>query len=319
MKRVLIYTIIALFLQSCGLNTQKNYTPDWEPPITTHSLLSPETIPMQTLWEQQAFVLSNASKNVQCASIKDVVILVGSPNSSDIPKVFALNGENGTPLWSFQGAGILAHSKEDLFIGFEKTIYSINPRTGTIKWQKQLPSIRNITGVMYYDKLVFINGSGTYGFYVLDNSGEIISKYANVSGFRSDYSKVPFYPTAPFGTVLNDNILIAQAGSGLYYGDIYDRVSNKKLWQVDGNSISNFIIINEYVVWISSDDSIKVADIYSGEILGSITIIPSIDFFDPNPNKQYAGYYLCGDSQTNNIYVVLGDSRQIFAIKFMKK
>jgi outer membrane protein assembly factor BamB len=315
-KSGLLLTLFALFAQSCILAKPKNYNPDWEPPVTSHSLVFPEPAVMQLLWTQQVYVLND--KNIQCLSTRDVILLVGSQNSSDIPKVFALDGNNGSLLWEFDDVGVLAYSDENVFIGSGTIVYLVDPKTGAIKWQKQLPGIRHITNMGYYDNLLFINGSGTYFFYVLNNDGEIISRYSQVSVFRSEYGNVPFYETLPFGVVVEDDIQIVQTGDGLYSADVYGRNSNTKLWQIDRNSISNFIAFNNHILWIASDGVVKIADKYNGRIVESINIEPGIDFFNPNINVQYFGYYLCGDSQSSNLYVILGDSRQIFAINFEK-
>lgn len=318
-KNGLILALLALFAQSCIAAEPKNYNPIWEPPVTSHSLIFPKPESIQLLWTQQAYVLDSVLKNIQCVSTKDAILLVGSQNSSDPPKVFALDGNTGSLLWEFDDVGVLAHSGESVFIGSKTIVYLVDPKTGVIKWQKQLPGIRHITNMVYYDNLLFINGSGTYFFYVLDNEGEVLSRYSQVSAFRSEYSNVPFFPTLPFGNVAEDDIQIVQAGNGLYSADIYGRNSDTKLWQIDRNSISNFIVFNNHVLWIASDSSVKIADKYNGSVVESLTIDPGIDFFNTSINNvQYAGYYLCGNSQSNNLYVILGDSRQIFAINFTK-
>lgn len=317
-KNGLVLALFALFTQSCIVAEPKNYNPIWEPPVTSHLLVFPQPASMQLLWTQQVYVLNSVLKNIQCVSTKDAILLVGSQNSSDTSKVFALDGNTGSLLWEFHDVGVLAHSGESVFIGSETVVYLVDPMTGEIKWQKQLLGIRHITNMMYYDNLLFINGSGTYFFYVLNHDGGIISRYSQISAFRSEYSNVPFYPTLPFGDVVEDDIQIAQTGDGLYSADIYNRNSDTKLWQIDRDSISNFIVFNDHVLWIASDGVIKIADKYNGSVIESFNVDPSIDFFNPSINVQHAGYYLCGDSQSNNLYVILGDSRQIFAINFTK-
>jgi outer membrane protein assembly factor BamB len=315
MKKILMWIAVALIMQSCGLQKQKDYEPDWDLPVTTHSLAFPESI--QLLWTQQVYVLSSAHKNIQCLATKDVILLVGSQDSNDIPKIFALDGNDGVLLWKFDDVGVLADSADSVFIGSQTTVYSVDAETGVIKWQKKLPGIGHITSMMYYENLLFVNGSA-YPFYVLDTDGKIISRYSQVEAFRSAYSAVPFYPTLPFGIVIDDDIQIVQTGDGLYSADIYDRNSSAELWQIDRNSISNFIVYNDQILWITSDGAIKIADKYTGNVVESFNVVPSVDFFNPDINIQYSGYYLCGDNQSKNLYIILGDSRQIFAINFEK-
>ncbi len=171
--------------------------------------------------------------------------------------------------------------------------------------------------MMYYENLLFVNGSG-YPFYVLDTEGTIISKYSQVESFRSAYSAVPFYPTLPFGVVIDEDIQIVQTGNSLYSADIHDRNSSAKLWQITRDSISNFAVIGNSILWIASDGTIKIADKYTGAARDSFNVDPNIDFFNSGINIQHSGYYLCGNSESNHLYVILGDSRQIFAINFTK-
>jgi len=71
-------------------------------------------------------------------------------------------------------------------------------------------------------------------------------------------------------------------------------------------------------LWISPDDYIKIADKLTGNVLENIEITPSIKFFTSGSNKQHLGYYICSDDKAGMAYVILGDSRQIFALKSQK-
>jgi len=91
------------------------------------------------------------------------------------------------------------------------------------------------------------------------------------------------------------------------------------LWKVEGDSISNYIVFGNYVTWISQEDQIKFADKYKGNVIWTIEIKPSMDYFDITTNKQHLGYYLCTDESLSNVFVVLGDSRQLFAVEIIEE
>ena len=228
---------------------------------------------------------------------------------------FALSGTNGSQLWNSNVTGSLAISEYGLFIGDGTTVYLVDLQDGQVKWERQMQSADNITSVMYHNNLLFVNATGTYTYFVLNRDGKVISQYLQASDFRSDYKDINFFPDLSFGYTFGKNVYVEHRGNALYSGYIYDKSSDKPLWAIERDSISNFLIFNSYVLWISPDDKIKVADQISGEILETIAITPSIGFFDPNPNKQSAGYYLCGDSKSGLIYVILGDSHQLLAIE----
>jgi outer membrane protein assembly factor BamB len=205
MNKHVAYIAIVLFLQSCNvIHSSSGYTSEQATPAAPHSLLPAKTEAAQVIWEQHVYVESSADKRVKCASIKDVVVLNGSQNAQSAVKVFALNGETGSLLWSFDNPGILASSDSDLFIANGTTVYSVDPESGNIKWEKQLSASRNITGMMYYDGFLYINTTGIYPYYILNTDGQIASKYTDVSGFHTSQIDIPFYPDMPFGVYIDD-------------------------------------------------------------------------------------------------------------------
>lgn len=319
MRSEKLFLILFLFIQSCKSEPNASYVPDWEAPTISHTLQFPQSGTVgEVVWEKQAYVLSSAYKRVQCVATDDIIVIVGSQGVNDQPEIFALDGKTGDLLWSVDNVGVLAKSDDGLFIGDGTKVSLIDPRTGLAKWQEQLLGIRNITGMMFYDGLLFVNGTGVYTYYVMATNGKVVSKYIQPTDFFTNYKNVPFYPDLPYGYIMSNDIFIQQRGDILYSGYVYESLTNKLLWQVEEASISNFVVLKDYIYWVSSDDYIKIADKYSGDLIDTIKIVPSIAFFDPDSVKQNSGYYLCADSQSNSLYVILGDSRQIFALNLMK-
>ena len=222
-KKCLLCILIVLLLQSCGISRPSGNSHDWVTPLITHSIELPESISIEIMWEKQAYVLSSGLKNVQCVATKDAIVLAGSPNSNTESTIFALDAKSGSELWSFDHLGVIANSSDGIYIGTGMSVYLIESETGIVKWKKKLVGIRNITGMMVDNDEVFINGTGIFNFYVLNNRGETVSKHTQVSEFRSKYNRIPFYPTLPFGTEFGENTYIVQTGDALYSAFVYDK------------------------------------------------------------------------------------------------
>ncbi len=318
MNKKLLSFLLIIFLNGCsGKETSlpDDYIPSWTTPAPPHTLILSGPIFSKMVWDRQFYVLSSSFKDVQCTSSEGMVTLIGSPDSANKPMTFTLSGSDGSLLWSIDSAGSLAISKYGLFIGDGTMAYLVDTQAGQIKWKKQIPGADNITSVMYSNDLFFVDAKGVYTYFVLSKDGQVISKYLQASDFHSVYKDIYFFPDLPFGYAIGQNIYIEHRGNALYSGYVHDISSHELLWERQRASISNFLIFNSYVLWISPEDKIKIADQISGEILETITITPSIDCFDNDANKQTAGYYLCGDTISGLVYVILGDSHQIFAIK----
>jgi outer membrane protein assembly factor BamB len=318
MTKKLTCLFILLFLYSCsgrGTSLPEQYTSYWTTPTPTHTLILSDVIFSKVMWDQQFYVPSSGFKAIQCVSKEGGIFVVGSPDPTHKIMIFALTGKNSDLLWSFNSSGRIAVSEHGLFVGDGTSAYLLELQNGQIKWQTQLLDAKNITSVMYDNDLFFVNATGVHTYFVLNKDGQVITKYLHASDFHSNYKDIPFFPNLPFGYAIGQNIYIEHRGNALYSGYVYDAATQKPLWEMERDSISNFLIFNDYVLWISPDDKIKIADQMSGKLLDTIAITPSIGFFDSDANKQAAGYYLCGDEKFGLIYVVLGDSHQLFAIE----
>jgi len=58
---------------------------------------------------------------------------------------------------------------------------------------------------------------------------------------------------------------------------------------------------------------LKAISASTGKLMYETTIEPPIEFFNVDRDVQHAGYYLCSDAENRVLYIILGDSRQLFA------
>ena len=280
----------------------------------------PNSTSSKVIWEKQFYSISSDFGNIQCTASDGVLVAIGSLDGVENSMAYAFDGKSGRILWTYNDASLLVMTKYGLFIGGNKNdILLINPKDGEIIWQIKLNNMRSIRKMIYEEELLFVYTDGFYQYFIVDSSGEIISKYLQESTFNNDYGNINFVPYLPFGNnnTISD-VYIRQFGDILYSAAIYESSTDKLLWKSDTYSISNFLFYEKSVIWISPDDKLIKADKTNGQVLDEIKISPSFSFFDNNPDKQHAGYYLCGDDKENLIYLLLGDSRQLFSISFLE-
>jgi len=274
MKTHVVCLLLVVFGSSCRSLYKRDYTPDWELPTISHTLSVNSTSKFQLLWEKIFYVVGSTNK-VQCLASQGVLVLMGSPDSKSKASIYALDGNTGSNLWNLDITGVLTASNDIIYIGSGEDVYAVEPVTGRVIWQKSITGARNITSLMFYESMLYIDATGFAEFYTIDKNGQNVEEYKRASDFYSANENVPFFPTLPYGYIAKEDIFIEQRGSGLYSANVINRYSNKLLWKVEGDSISNYIVFGNYVTWISQEDQIKFADKYKGNVIWTIEIKPS--------------------------------------------
>lgn len=296
-----------------------SYTQYQATPAPLHKLSLPNSTFSKVVWEKQFYPLNSISRIVQCAATDGILIAIGSLDGVENTKIYAFEGISGNILWTYNDAFVTVMTEHGLFVGGNQDdILLIRPNDGKIIWQLKLNSTGSIRNMMYKDGLLFVNVNGFYQYFVIDSKGQIVSKHKQESSFYNEYEDVHFVPNLPFGNAARGEFYIRQFGDILYSAAAYTNSTDKPLWESETYSISNFLLYQNYVLWVSPDDKIIKADKTNGQVLDEIEITPSFIFFDNNPDKQHAGYYICGDDKENLIYLLLGDSRQLISISVLE-
>jgi outer membrane protein assembly factor BamB len=270
------------------------------------------------IWEKKFYPLGSYWKNIQCAVDNEVVVTVGGLKGEEYPKIYAFNGKTGEILWTYSKAPIIVMTQHGLFAGDDNKISLIRSIDGKIIWEIKLNNVSVIRKMMYKEEKLFVNTDGFYQYFVVDINGNVISEYKQESDFHNEHEEANFTPTLPFGNINAGEAYVRHFGDVLYSAAVYEKSADSPLWKSNTYSISNFLLYGNYVVWISPDDKIIKADKNNGQILDEIKITPSIYFFDNNSDKQHAGYYLCGNEEEKMVYLLLGNSRQLFAISTLE-
>ena len=197
---------------------------------------------------------------------------------------------------------------------------AISPVNGKENWSTKLFFAHNIIRSLFLDEKLFISGSG-FPFIVIDPvNGKIIKSYTSIDSFRAEYPNTPFYPSSSevFDPIILGEDVIRTEGSDQFSISRMHINRYKKGWEIEQDSISNPALIENVLFYISRDDRLKAVDVNTRELIFETTIQPSIGFFDMEKDSQHDGYYVCSDEEEKILYIILGDSRQLFAFTIIK-
>lgn len=318
-KRNTLIAVTTLLVASCALSNKYQIPQGYPAQLLSHELSLPESMRSRVMWEQQFYSLSSYFGDVQCAATDGILIAVGGLTSQEKVSIYAFDGVTGKVLWIYPYDGVVDISNHGLFVGDgSANIYLIHPKTGDIIWKTTLENANYVKALDYSDGYLFVNTEGYYHFFVLNSGGEVVSNHVNELDFQKTYKNSKFIPVLPFGTISSDDKYLKQNGDVLYSLSVYEKFNDELIWNTTTYAISNFVLFNEYVLWLSPDDELILADFATGIVIEKASIVPSINFFDNNSDKQHAGYYLCADDKESLVYLILGDSRQLFAVKFQE-
>ncbi len=115
--------------------------------------------------------------------------------------------------------------------------------------------------------------------------------------------------------LITDDVIFLRTGRTVGVIQAIDRKTGNLLWQLDDDVISNVILLPELnsICALTRDGRIITIQIQSGasEILAIFSSVP----FILNGEDVVGGYELAYDQKANILYVLLGDSRQLFAFQ----
>ncbi|MFH2102597.1 MAG: PQQ-binding-like beta-propeller repeat protein [Chloroflexota bacterium] len=272
------------------------------------------------------------------AAKSGVVCFIGAMNNNAPFSLICLNGHSGDFLWQKYSSSL-----GDILI--EDGVYVTRSGMagvarygldGSLSWSRPIRG----PGIIYMffvdeqlqvftalDKLIsidphngetlfeFSNGHAVFiytqdRYYVEDNGLQVIDSRTNTILWHRDLDDT--LTLAPL--FLDDRIYLR---TGRTMGSIYaiDRTSGEVLWKTDDNIISNMAYSPSdlLVFCLTRDGYLLAIDRDSGQefVLGEFSSVP----FIINGEDDVGGYELAFDDSTNMLFVLLGDSRQLFAFQ----
>lgn len=311
-RTILIIPVLLMLVASCV--TSSRPTAVWSSAKTIHTIGTNSHLSL--LWERPIYTAADIFGN-PCATLDESLFVIGSEQSQGNLHILAIDQEGKTK-WSQEGDFSLTHSDTQLFVGNGSTVAALSPKNGDINWSTDLSFVGAVIDLFYFDNKLFASGSRFPYAVISPNDGKVLKEYSSVDSFRSNYPHVPFFADVTFQPVVLGEDAIFQFGKILYTFQRSKLTANNLVWEIAADSISNATLIDDLFFYIAKDDKLKTISASTGELLYETSIEPSIDFFNYEKDVQHAGYYVCSDVKNRVLYVILGDSRQLFALSVAK-
>lgn len=302
----------------------------WPLPSRTHT---PENLSgMDVLWlRSNVYAEQNNLTPMMVASKGKVLIIDGL-------RIVGLDGLNGEELWHRHdqfSATALTAAPDAFYVGYSGVphVMKFKP-SGDIIWSQYLNGrglgplyivgneVQVSTAPFIFTVLDKENGQMKYqkegdDIYIttpdetfMPQIQAIETGTEKVIWQRFDLDRELFLPPI----FLEDRILVR---TGKTLGSIYtlDRFTGETLWKTDDNIISSIAYspLTKKVYALTREGQLLAIDIFSGKqsIITEFSNTP----FVLNGEENVGGYEIAFDDSTQNLYVLLGDSRQLFAFK----
>jgi outer membrane protein assembly factor BamB len=304
-------TAIIIVFSACTVTSRRDI---WPEARTTHRIILEENSPLELLWSQEVFT-GNGVFQKKLAATDGLVFFIGSLSQSDRGGLIALDGESGKMLWQVEDAHSLDATPAGVFVEYTSYVHAYNPHTGYELWSKRLPGARNVAYLYFIKDELYINTTGSYVYYRLDaQTGEVLERSLGNSIF-ADFDPWIFSHLP----AINENTIyfwkvdaVSTPASSIL---AVSRDSDQVLWKSEDNVISNVAATATRVYFVTYDDELQILDGSTGDLIVALQIEPSINFFDREIDSQRDGYQLAVDPDEQLLYLILGDSNQMFAFR----
>ena len=309
-KATILFAGVLLWLVSCTQPTEEALWDDAR--TTTHYVTQNDNLPVNLLWEREVFTVP-VLKNIQVVALGGKVFFLGSTGSIEPFGIIAMQGHSGKVLWRKQSNfSDIAVNPDAVYVGRQSYIYALDIKTGDEIWSTKLPGLHNNVMYLYaVDNILYTRGS-TSGEHLRD------IKTGNVFDTTQPFKSLPVGILNYVPAITKEKIFF---GAGLYdvqFGTAHQLSPYQFLWRTEEeNVISNVAASDNVAYFLTYDDELLMLDANTGDKLGVIHFEPSINFFEDMGASQHDGYRIAVDGENNLLYVILGDSNQMFAFEIL--
>ena len=266
---------------------------------------------LKPLWSREVYTYP-AIKDIQMVAIDDKVYLLGSTQQAE-SGLIVMQGRSGRILWQKRGNFLdVAADTTAVYLSEASSVLAISPETGESIWTVKLPGFHNNVIYLYVvDDILYTKGSVS-GERLLDvHTGDIYD-------MTKTFTQLPPSILNRVPTIKKNKIFFGAGQKSVGFCIAYQRHPYKFLWRTKNeNVISNIAASNKVVYFLTADDEIMMLDANTGESLATAYITPSINFFKNQGAVQHEGYHIAVDDENNRLYVILGDSNQMFAFQIL--
>ncbi len=327
--------ICALVLFTISLLTSCS-TPTLPIPTIQHSIDS--ITEFNEIWTLNNIYINQIHYSPMSGSIEGRFCFLGNLSNQAEQKIICLNATNGVLLWekSASSSSAIAVSPKGVFIGTSGI-------AGVARY--------NLDGDFIWDNS--FTGNGILRIYVVDNEVQIFNHPDKLRMLDVETGNVKrkiegdtiFIATKTEKFIYTYNLQLIEPDTGVikWEADVANRIrmtplftqdviyiregeimgrtyainraNGETLWKIDENIISNIAYSSkkERVYVLTRDGKLLSIDVNSG--VASTLIRFSKTPFILNGEQQVGGYEVAYDDSTNIVFVILGDSRQLFAFQ----
>jgi outer membrane protein assembly factor BamB len=331
--RVFTCALLLLILESCA--PRRNDLPM----VSPHHIAMPSS-QFQERWSRGEIYTAPLSPSNPIGASSGLVCFIGAFHYEELFNVICMNGINDEVIWHTNpiSSDTLIVTSDGVYIG----------RDGGGGGVTKYDLMGNILWVNY------ISGAGILYMYLVDNQLQVSVYPYKLFGVNSTDGKLMIQylkdevgfistPADTFIRVYDLKAVVLETGqtkweinlpgdlivppvfleemiilrTGDVMGSIYaiDRASGDTLWKTEDNVISNIAYSSTHhqIYYLTKEGKILSADINTGSesVLVEFTSTPFISI-----SEDFVGSYdIAFDDTTNMLYVILGDSRQLFAFE----
>ncbi len=285
--------------------------PDWGEALTTHNLVLKNNSRLELLWVQTVF--THKFDGRQLVATDGKVFFIGSLSQTGEGGLIALDGENGNELWQVPASSTVEMRPEMVYVSNQSSViaYTLD---GEKLWQTKLPA-RYVTYIHAINDKLFVE---TGSFHLLDAiSGDLLASSSEQDIFETDLNSSHFWGLPYTPTFVGKRVFYRDEYRGRFFSEVFafDLDSGNFLWETSKNVISNVAATENLAFVITHEDKLQILNAGTGKILETNQIEPSLDFFNEDLDSERRIYQLAVDQTHQILYVLLGDSNQLFAFK----
>jgi outer membrane protein assembly factor BamB len=312
----LLMSILAISSFGCDTNSLANY---WIPPETSHAPIQNNSY--KTLWISSN-IYSQDGVTLGLAASNDKVYILGSTNVKENSRLNALDALKGSPAWKSDSKTLFTifANDEGLYVGesgIGGKVVRYDPDTGKALWSKNFWDSGGVSHLIVYETQLNIYLSPDKHRVLRTSDGKEIFSLKSPPFF--DSGVCGFIYQTPIYT---DNTIYFRTERSLEKGEIcaVDISTGQLRWKSDLGVISN-VVANDDVVFVlvESGDLLALNPSTGKEIPALRISFDNKPFIFYNTRTSSDGYFLAYDTKNHILFVLLGDSRQLFAFKLENK
>lgn len=284
--------------------------PHWNETLTTHTLIQKDASHLELLWIQNVFT-PNGNDRRQLAATNSKVFFIGTLSQRSTSGLVALDNQNGSELWHIFHARTVEVGSDMVYVDDQSYVVAYTLagkkvwRTGLLTGGKSVSYIHLVDGRLYTESATL--------HHILDaSSGKRLEISSDLEQFQTDFSDWYF---SNMSTFVGKYVFVRENSQFFSKAFAFNRENQNVEWQTADNVISNVVATEKLAFVITYENELRILDAKTGKLVEKIQIEPSINYFSEEIDSESRVYQLAIDQTTQTLYVLLGDSNQLFAFR----